>query len=140
MSVSPFELGLHAVEVGQIAVIRERAEGGGVFDGFGIRIVGFVELFFLLYHLCREQAGLGFIAAALAPAGVGHFYDQIHLDQIGRLESLDIGFEQEIVFVLVFIGQDYGTGIESMFEGVHGGFLAAFFGDRSVGFGAVGTG
>ncbi len=63
--------------------------------------------------------------------------DQIHFDEVGGLDSCGIGFEQEIVFVLVFIGQDYGTGIEPVCEGVQGGDLAAFFGDRTVGFGAV---
>ncbi len=134
--VAECELGLHAVEVRLRARFRQLAEGERVFDVFTVRLVGCFELFFLLYHLFLEPARRGLIAATLPPSGVGHF------DEAGGLESLGIGFEQEIVFVLVlvFIGQDYGTSIESMFQGVHGGDLAAFGGDRSVGFGTVGTG
>jgi hypothetical protein len=44
------------------------------------------------------------------------------------------------VLVIGFIEQHGGSGIESMFERVHGGCFAAFFGDGSVGFRAIGTG
>jgi hypothetical protein len=61
-------------------------------------------------------------------------------DGAGGLEVVDVGFEQDGVLVVVFIGQCYGLGSESVFQGVHGGGFAAFLGDGSVRFRAVGTG
>ncbi len=158
MGVSPFENGLHSVEVRQRAGFRESAEGGGVFDGFSVRPAS--SFSFCLYicssnrsvstilqRRCRQRA----LTIGHEPHRDPYFWGdnqgrcgalyisthQIHFDQTDRLELFNIRFELEIVSVVVFIGQDYCTGIESVFEGVHGRDLAAFGGDRSVGFGAV---
>jgi hypothetical protein len=138
--VRAFETRFGAAEHGEGSGFRECAESAGVFDRSVVRFVVFFDLLFLIFHLFLEEVGLDKKEAALAPFGVDHFDDEVHFDGVGGLEFLDVGFQEGGIFVGIFIGEDYGAGGESIFEGVQGGFLAAFFGGGAVGFCAVGAG
>ena len=78
--------------------------------------------------------------AALLPFGVDHFNHEVHFDGVDGLEAFNVGLEQGVVLVVVIVGEEDGSGSESVSEGVHGGFFTAFLGDGAVGLRAVGTG
>ena len=138
--VGAFEAGCLAVHHSQRWAVCEHPECVGLFEGFIVGFVFFVELFSFFVHFVIEQLGLELLDTALLPFGVYHFDHEVHFDGVDRLEALNVGVEQGVILVVVIVGEEDGSGGESVGEGIHGRFFAAFLGDGAVGFRAVGTG
>ena len=129
---------LHAVQESKPVVVREPVECAGLSADF--MIVGGFFFFLEIFHFFFKHAGFDEVEAALAPFGVDHFDGEVGFDGICGVEVVQVGVEQNVVAGCVFVGKDERASGDTVFERVHGGFLAANFRDGAVGFRAVGTG
>ena len=106
--------GVVALEAGCLAVqhshrwaVCKHPECVGLFEGFIVGFVGFVELFLLFVHFPVEQFGLELLDATLLPFGVHHFDDQVHFEGVDGLEALNVGFQQDVILGVVIVGEQW---------------------------------
>ncbi len=121
-----------SVELAGVAgfVAADQREGAGLVGEFdegerGAHVgrnerVGFVHIIALGVELVIERGGFDGPHALLAPARGDHFFDEIELDVVGRLEAADVGFAAGQVIGPVLGSEDDGCGSEPVLERVLG--------------------
>ena len=120
-------IGEVAEEPGDAVVVVEMrvgfVDGPGGIDGLELEEVGFE-----LHH------------SSETPSSGGHGFDGVKLGNGGGFELGDVSIAERGESPDGFVGEDDGSGAESVAECVLGGFAFAFAGGGAAGFGSVGSG
>jgi len=129
-----------AVIRGVVAVdgVEDLGAVGEVHPGVGGALAGAGDI--VLAHFRVESALFDGPEASLTPAGVGHDVDQGLLGRGGGFEFVVEGGDECLEFVVGFLVEQEGFGVEAVVDGVSGGDGLAFGGFGASGFAAVDAG
>ncbi len=122
------------------AGLGEIVENPGDAVVVGDVIVGSFEKIIAVGELDFEERGFKRRDAEKPPAGKGHRFDGVRFGDVLRAELVEVGVEETLEVGAGFVGEDDGSGAESMAEGVPGGSGFSFEGDGAAGFFPIGPG